>query len=420
MSSYTNIKKCRVCGHQNLINILSLGKINVVGFTTRAKKPIAIPLDLALCPKCHLLQLKQTTNPNLLWNAEYGYQSGINNTMKRELKSIINKAEHIIKLKKGDIVIDIGCNDGTLLNFYSKKQIYRVGYDPSHNVISIAHKLLEKYGEDRTILIPNFFSKEPFLKKFKKKAKIITAIAMFYDLDKPNKFLRDVYKCMDNEGMFIIQQNYLLGMLEQNAFDNILHEHLGYYSLTSLKYLMNKNNFEIFDVSKNNINGGSFRTYIRKKGAKVSSKNGLSRVKKMLSLEQKSGLINTKTYFNFAKNVNLLGKKLKDFIQSEVKKSKTVYVYGASTRGNTLLSYYKIDNKLITAAAERNPFKWGKITSGTNIPIISEEEARAQNPDYFLALPWYFKNEFLKREKEFLKRGGKFIFPLPKLEVVGI
>jgi SAM-dependent methyltransferase len=370
-----------------------------------------------LCNHCHLIQLKQTTKPELLWNAEYGYRSGINDTMRYELKSIALQAEQLTGLGQEDIVLDIGCNDGTLLDSYSNPNIIRVGYDPSHNVISIADQLLKKYGEDQYSLFTDFFTSLPYNNLFKKKAKVVTAIAMFYDLNDPNTFLKDVCEVLDDDGIFIIQQNYLMGMIQFNAFDNILHEHLEYYSLHSLSNLLKKHNLEVFDVLTNNINGGSFRTLIKKRGAKMKTSEGQENVAKMLKSEKAQGLINKNIYHEFAKNVKENGNRLKDFLTREVKRGKKIYVYGASTRGNTLLQYFGIDHSLVTAAAERNPYKWGKKTVGTNIPIVSETEARNARPDYFLALPWYFRNEFIKRERQYLSQGGKFIFPLPKFEV---
>lgn len=416
---YKKIVKCRSCGSRELKDILNLGRQSIVGFTIEKKKPILAPLVLTLCNNCKLLQLKHTTKPEFLWNEEYGYRSGVNKTMRNELKDIAQKAEELANLKPSDVVLDIGCNDGTLLDSYETDKIFRFGIDPSHNVVSLAFRTLEKYGEDNFSLTIDFFNKNVYQKSADKKAKIITAIAMFYDLDNPNKFLDDINKIMNDEGIFIIQQNYLVDMLNNNAFDNILHEHLEYYSLTSLINLLKKHSLEVFDVTTNNINGGSFRTFIKKSGSNISSQGGKERVDRMLKKEGQAGLLSAKTYENFAKRVKNIGEKLKNFLKKEVKKGKTVHVYGASTRGNSLLQFYGIDNKLIKAASERNPYKWGKITLGTNIPIISEKESRSLNPDYYLALPWYFRDEFLEREKDFLTSGGKFIFPLPKFEVVG-
>jgi NDP-4-keto-2,6-dideoxyhexose 3-C-methyltransferase len=415
--NFSKIKKCRACGSKKLLSIIHLGNQSVVGFYTQPQDSVKVPLELVLCQNCNLLQLRFTTNPTLLWNADYGYRSGVNQTMRNELKSIVRITEKMIKLKKGDIVLDIGCNDGTLLKYY-KNKVIRCGFDPSHNVISLAYNTLERFGEGNFHLVVDFFSNEPYSEKFDKKAKVITAIAMFYDLDNPNRFLKDVYQCMDDDGIFVIQQNYLPGMLSQNAFDNILHEHLEYYSLTSLEKLLKKHGFEVFDVTTNNINGGSFRTFVKKATSKISSHTGKNRVKNMLKKEAEEGLLEKETYLEFAKRIKNIGNELLAFIKNEVKKGKKIHVYGASTRGNTLLQHFGINNKLISAAAERNPYKWGKYTAATMIPIISEEKSRADKPDYFLALPWYFKKEFLQREKEFLKFGGKFIFPLPKFEVI--
>lgn len=414
MECYKNIKSCRSCGNPVLEEIISLGKINVPNFSSK-RRDIKIPLELVFCKKCKLLQLKQNTNPRLLWNENYGHLSGVNNQMKRELKEIVKETEKIIKLKKGDIVIDIGCNDGTLLSFYKDVGINLFGFDPSSNTIKIAKEKLVTLNKNKFLLINNFFNKIQFLEKINKKAKIITAIAMFYDLSDPNKFLKDVYNCLDENGIFVIQQNYLGKMLEQNAIDNIVHEHLEYYSLKSLNFILDKNGFEVFDIKFNNVNGGSFRTWIRKRGSSVGGSKHLKFIESIIKKEKH--LEKLETYKSFAKRASKNLNKIKDFLKNEIRKGKKIYIYGASTRGNTIISYLKLNNKLIKAATDKNPFKWGKTISGTDIPIISEDEARKEMPDYFLALPWYFKEEFIKREKDFIKKGGKFIFPLPKMEI---
>lgn len=423
--NYTTRENCRVCGSQ-FEDILTLGEQHLVGFTLpnmdvqirgegyshKEEKPIYVPLDLVLCKSCKLLQLKHTTNPKLLWNENYGYKSGVNETMRKELSSIVASTTAIKRLEDEDIVVDIGSNDGTLLDSYSNPNIIRVGYEPSRNVAALGDF---KKGK----LFIDFFNKIPFLQEFgKEKAKIVTAISCFYDLEDPNLFLEDVEAILDPEGVFVIQQNYLVGMLEQNAFDNIVHEHLEYYSLLSLENLLAQNNLEVLDVSQNNINGGSFRTYIRFKGAKIDVEGGMERVMAMRRKERELGLDKKDIYLKFASRVNELSTKLSTFINEEVAKGKTVYVYGASTRGSGLLQVAKLDSRQITAAAERNPFKWGRKCVGTNIEIISEEEARKAKPDYFLILPWFFLSEFLEREKEYLEQGGHFVVPLPEFKII--
>ena len=336
--------------------------------------------------------------------------------MRNELGDIAHSSEQIVNLKSNDIVVDIGCNDGTLLKSYTKDPI-RVGFDPSINVAKYTLDYFQTLPADKWSLFIDYFKKEPYLRRYpENSARVITAVAMFYDLDNPNKFLKDIKTCLHPKGVFVIQQNYLKGMLDQLAFDNVCHEHLGYYSLLSLEPLLKKNKLEVFDVSQNNINGGSFRTYIRHQGSEVGGEGESIQTNIMREDEKKAKLDQKKTYLNFAEKINYNGQRLKEFIDLENKKGKKIYVYGASTRGGTLLQFCGIDNTQIIAAAERNPDKWGRVMKSTGIPIVSEEEARSK-ADYFLVLPWFFKKEFLEREKEWLKKGGHFIFPLPKLEV---
>jgi len=242
---------------------------------------------------------------------------------------------------------------------------------------------------------------------------------MFYDLDDPNSFVRDIDRCLDDEGVWTLQMAYLPDKLKTNAFDETSAEHLGYYTLNTLQHLMNRNNLEVFDFETNNVNGGSLRAYIRKKGASVEGFNDAdSRLERKLAEEMELGLNDKRVYEEFATRVEHLKERTYNFIAGEVARGKKVYVYGASTKGNTLLQYYGLDKRLITAAAERNPAKYGRLIVGSHIPIIPEEDARA-DADYFLALPWHFIDTFVKREYEFLQRGGKFIAPLPELKVIG-
>lgn len=403
------IRKCLSCKNGNLINILSLGNLYLSDFLDEKDfgKISKYPLDLILCSNCYLLQIKNVTPQKKLYTENYGYFSGINQTMRDELADIVKKAINIVPIKKGDIVLDIGCNDGTLLKYYGDYAI-KVGFDP-------VKKFKKYFMKKNEVFINDYFNSRKFFKNFLgKKTKIITAISMFYDLKDPNKFLEDVKICLDPKGIFIIQQNYLGKMLELNAFDNIVHEHIEYYSLLSLTNLLERHGLEITDVFVNNINGGSFRTFISFKGIRKPS----PRVLKLLEEEKRQALHTRTPYFEFSKRIKHNMDKLSKFIIAEVKKGKRVYVYGASTRGNTLLQYAKLNNKLIEKAVERNPEKWGKIIASVGIPIISEEQARKEKPDYMLVLPWFFKKEFLRRERKYIKEGGHFIFPLPEFEII--
>ena len=406
MRKYKRIKKCRSCGSNKLTPILNLGKIYVSDFVASFSKRGKIPLELILCEDCNLLQLRHTTNPDLLYR-EYWYKSGINETIIADLKDIVSKVEEQVKLKEGDIVVDIGCNDGTLLRSYKTKGLKLVGFEPALNLIKEA-----KQGT--TKIIPNYFNFKFYRRYFNEhKAKVITSIAVFYDLDNPNKFVDDITKCLDKEGLWIIEMRYLPLMVQQNDIGNAVHEHLEYYSLISLEKLLEKHDLEIVDVELNDVNGGSLRAYIRfKDKIPIDSK-----VNELREQEKKAKLNTVEPYIKFAVRVNNIKKELYDFIKKEYNTGKKIYVYGASTKGNTMLQYFGIDHKLIEAAAERDSRKFGMKTIATEIPIISEEESR-KKADYFLILPWHFLDAFIKREKEFLSSGGKFIVPLPEFKVI--
>lgn len=414
------IHSCRVCGSEKLEPILSLGNLYVSDFLhdDETDKAVKAPLELVLCNAtdggCGLLQLKHTVSNEALYRS-YWYLSGTNKTMTDELQRIARMAESLISLKSGDLVLDIGANDGTLLRGYETKRVIRVGFEPAKNLAKFNREETDKIFDD-------FFNFAAFQKEFGgAKAKIITAIAMFYDLDDPSGFVGDVAKCLDKDGVFIVQMSYLSLMLEKNEVGNVCHEHLEYYSLFSLENLLSRHNLEVFDVELNEINGGSFRIYIKHKygGGSINIKSGSEkRVLNLRKSEKTLGLDEKNAYDDFVKRINLLRGKTREFIKNETAKGRKVYVYGASTKGNTLLQYYDLCYPLIMAAAERNHLKWGKKTVGTKIPIVSEEEARKDNPDYFLILPWHFLDEFVKREAEYLKKGGKFIIPMPEFKII--
>ncbi len=405
---------CRVCNHEPLEDIISLGRQSLINFIDSPSDEIySAPLDLVMCNKikggCGLVQLRHTVPADLLYK-QFWYRSGVNQSMRDALQDVVTKAKKLVKLGPDDIVIDIGSNDSTLLRFFLIKDLTLVGFEPATNLMDEARKGTTKIFND-------FFNYPIFKKEFsEKKAKVITSISMFYDLEEPNKFVNDLVKMLDDEGICIIQMNYLLTMLENNAFDNIVHEHLEYYSLKSLENLLKKHDLVIFDVELNDINGGSIRTYIKHKNCEKYSIN--ERVSKLRNEEDDFGLEGKKPYREFVKRINNIRKKTFNFIKNECENGKNIFVYGASTRGSTLLQFFNLDNKYINAAADRNPNKFGKTIVGTGIPIISEQEARERKPDYFLVLPWYFIDEFIPREGKFLKTGGKFIVPLPSFQII--
>ena len=337
---------CRVCDNNNLKHIISLGNQHLVDFLEDddEKKTVA-PLELSLCNKsqggCGLLQLQHTVPPDLLYR-RFWYKSGVNQTIRNDLEDIVSSAEKLCMLNDQDFVIDIGANDGTLLRFYKNRSLNLVGFEPATNLMDDA-----KIGN--TEIINNYFNSNDFIEKFgSNKAKVITSISMFYDLEKPNDFVRDLSKILSKDGVWILQMNYLVTMLQNNAFDNIVHEHLEYYSLQSLEYLLSKHDLEVFDISFNNINGGSIRTYIKHKDCtKFSITDSVQETRQS---EKNLGLDDEKPYLDFANSIKNQKTQTYDFIKNEVNNNKIIHVYGASTRGNTLLQYYGLNSDLIKAS----------------------------------------------------------------------
>ncbi len=391
---------CRLCNSPDLEDIFSLGNLYISTFVAKKDEGIKAPLDLALCNKCSLLQLRHTAPMELMYSRYYWYRSGVTDTMRVALRNITEEIESIVGLKSGDVVLDIGANDGTLLKTYSQEGLKKVGCEPADN-------LIELLREETEFSIHDFWNADSYNQLAKNhgfgKAKVITAIGMFYDMEDPNQFVADITKVLAEDGVFVAQLMCLRPMLEKNDLGNICHEHLEYYSLESLKYLFEKNGLEMFKLEENSVNGGSYRIFCRHlKDGGIPFEESYTRA----------------DYQAFFDRIEKNKKKCVDFIKEEVSSGKSVYVYGASTKGNTILQYYGLDHNWIKAAAERSPEKWGKFTVGTQIPIVSEEEARAARPDYFLVLPWAFFDEFYVRETAWRQTGGKFIVPLPDFRVV--
>ncbi len=408
-----------MCGFSQLTPIFSLGDLYVSDFATETTaEHIKAPLELVLCNEheggCGLLQLKHTVDNEQMYR-NYWYRSGMNATMTSELNGIASSVATIAGLKSGDAVIDIGANDGVLLRGYQIPGLRTIGFEPARNLIKYA-------SQGTTQIINDFFNATAWKSSYgSQKAQAITAIAMFYDLEDPNAFVADVAECLDSAGVFVIQMSYLPLMLSQNAFDNICHEHLEYYSLLSLENLLRRHKLEVFDVQLNEINGGSFRVYICHADARHNIKAPIGadiRVASLRAYEHELGLSDRAVYDAFAERINALKTQVCSFINQERDKGKKVYVYGASTKGNTLLQFFNLNHTIIPAAAERNTDKWGKKTIATMIPIISEEQARQEKPDYFLVLPWHFIDEFVRRENQYLLAGGKFIVPCPEYKII--
>tara|TARA_B100000963_G_scaffold337769_1_gene334054 strand:+ start:272 stop:1489 length:1218 start_codon:yes stop_codon:yes gene_type:complete len=403
------IKQCRNCKSKKLITLFSLGNLCFTGKFSSLKDNIKKkPVTVVLCKSCELVQLAHNYNLKYLYGPDYGYRTGINRTMTDHVKKITQTLAKKTSLKKNDLVLDIASNDGTLLNSY-KKNIIKFGVDP------ILNKYKKNYKKIR-YSISGFFSASKVREKTKKKFKIISALSVFYDLLNPNKFLRDVKTLLLPEGVFLLEFADLASIIKYKMFDTICHEHLEYYSSKVIINLVKKNDLRVFDIKQNFINGSSKQYYICHRNSKIKSNSKI--IKKTLMSESKLKLNTVKTFKKFIQKINLLKTRLNNKIKYIRRNNQSIHCYGASTKGNVLLQYFNIDNKKISFAAERNKNKYGLVTPGSKIKIISEENSRKMKPDYYLVLPWHFKKEILKREKNSLRTGTKFIFPLPNFEII--
>ncbi|OIQ19520.1 MAG: hypothetical protein BM556_03285 [Bacteriovorax sp. MedPE-SWde] len=412
MKEYTTRESCRLCSSKKMDLVMDFGTHFVSNFVEEedhSEYPQA-PLVLIFCDKCKLVQLEHTAPQELLYRRFYWYRSGVTDTMKKALRNITEEIESLVKLNSGDVVLDIGSNDGTLLRQYSDKSIVTVGVEPAKNLAAEGAKGVNTF-------ISDFWTKKVYDENVYKKAKVITAIGMFYDLEEPNQFISDIEKCLDDEGVFVSQLMCLHNMIETNDVGNINHEHLEYYTFESLRYLFENNGLKIDDITVNDTNSQSYRIYASKKGSSFTPNPGAQeRITSVIKMEEKyQSIEGIKEFFD---EVAKEKEKCVSFIESEVAKGKKVWVYGASTKGNTILQYYGLDSRHLEGAAERSPEKWGKYTIGTKIMCHSEEVARKEQPDYFLVLPYTFIKEMYVREKDWRESGGKFIVPLPKFEVL--
>lgn len=406
------VHACRACLSDDLDMVLSIGTQSLSAFVLPNQVPRRGPLELLLCHNCGLVQLGHIYPGDWLYTW-YGYRSGTNGMMVTALGSLADSVASLAPLEHGDSVLDIGSNDGTLLRHFTVPKLRRIGFDPAKNLGPIAKEGLDLFVND-------YFTAEamaPYVEQHGH-MKAVTAAAVFYLLEEPVKFLEDVRTVLDPDGLLVIQMNYLPTMLARNGYDNIVHEHQTYYSLSSLIDTLRRGGFHALDVSTNEVNGGSFRVWCAPTGSTRTIPGGAERLGAMLAREAGMNLESKATYGAFGKRLRRLRDDLRSVIEHVVSQGKRVYVYGASTRGLAIMEYCQLDHDLITGAAERNTDKWGRSYGSTNIPCVSEEDARVM-ADYFLVLPHHFLPNFVEREADWLKRGGIFIVPLPELRLVG-
>ena len=411
-NEYTVITKCRICSNNSVNEILKLEPqyIATTFVTDNENNPMAkikIPLTLILCKKCGLVQLKETVRPDLLYK-NYFYRTAINETMKRDLQDVVNYAVENVKTESNDVVVDIGANDCTMVSMYPD-HLKRFGIEPATNID------WSNVSESITV-VNDYFSKDIVLKATNyKKAKIISATAMFYDFDDPNVVTKDIKDILHEDGVCVIQVSYLLDTIRDMNFYDVVHEHLEYYSLKSINYLMERNGLKVIDATTNFVNGGSLRVLVTHKDSRRPKSK---RYQEILDEEEKWNLEELDTYVQYEHKIKDIIKKSRKFIVNEIENGGTVIGLGASTKGNVLLQICRIGKDLLPYISDRNKEKVGLRTLGTDIEIISEEKARKINPSAMLVIPWNFKEEILSREQNFIRNGGKMLFLMPKPYIV--
>lgn len=403
---------CRLCGSEALEQVLNLGEQALTGvFPASMGEEVPVgPLRLLWCRSCTLLQLAHSFDPKELYGKNYGYRSGLNASMVQHLEREARSLEALVGLAPGDVVLDIGSNDGTLLRSYETERLRRIGIDPT------AAKFAEYYPPD-AVVAADFFSAARFHELSDQPARIVTSLAMFYDLEDPVAFARDVRDCLADEGVWHFEQAYLPAMLRSTAYDTVCHEHLEYYSLATVRQILEEVDLDIVDVRFNRVNGGSFGVTATHPGSRISARRGL--IDWATAHEARVGLDTEAPYRDFEARVSQHRQDLLELVGTLRSEGATLLGYGASTKGNVILQFCGFTGSEIDAIAEVNPDKFGRVTPGSRIPIVSEDEARQRRPDYMIVFPWHFRDGIVSREEEFLRSGGRLIFPLPEIEILG-
>jgi cyclopropane fatty-acyl-phospholipid synthase-like methyltransferase len=392
--------------------VLDLGEQALTGFFPRSVDEVVptAPLQLAWCSACTLLQLAHSFDPGELYGENYGYRSGLNASMVEHLARKARGLETMVGLTPGDVVLDIGSNDGTLLARYATERLRRIGIDPT------AAKFAEFYPED-ALVAADFFTAARFRELSDAPARIITSIAMFYDLESPVAFARDVRDCLAADGVWHFEQSYMPQMLRSTAYDTVCHEHLEYYSLVTVQRILEEAGLGIVEVSFNRVNGGSFAVTAAHRGSSFVRRDSL--IGWFASQEEGLELHTEAPFRKFEERVHRHRVALVDLLGSLRSDGARVLGYGASTKGNVLLQFCGFTSADIEAIGEVNADKFGHVTPGSSIPIVSEAEMRERQPDFLIVFPWHFRDSVIAREEEFLRTGGRLIFPLPEIEILG-
>lgn len=409
------VDSCRICDNQDLLPVLDLGLQAVTSVFPRSRDQVVptVPLELVKCSPsgCGLVQLRHTTDLDLMYgHGGYGYRSSIRPYMVNHLHGIVDQVTDLVDLGAGDLVVDIGSNDATLLRGYPTGGPELVGFDPNGD------QFRDRYPT-HVDLVADYFSRKAFAERYgARRAKVVTSIAMFYDLPRPVEFVQDIYDILDEDGVWISEQAYLPSMLDKVAYDAICHEHLEYYALRQFEWMAGQVGFTVIRAEFTPVHGGSLRlTMAKGTGHYPVYEAGLATIRRG---EEKVALDTMVPFEQFASRARAHRDGLREFLDTSRAAGKLTLGYGASTKGNVLLQYCGLSVRELPSIGEVNADKAGCFTPGTGIPIVSEEEAKSHNPDQLLVLPWGYRDSFIEREHRFLTNGGTLVFPLPELDLV--
>jgi hypothetical protein len=409
LSVVEKVINCRSCGSTAMINVIDLGAQSLTGIFPRATEndPSFEPLVLLRCTECDLVQLAHNFDADLMYGDNYGYRSGLNKSMVLHLKETAKYLMSLSGPMHEKAILDIGSNDGTFLSFFRDQDVTSVGCDPTI-------KKFANYYEPGIIKIEDFFP-SPKVNELGLKFKIVTSIAMYYDLEDPIKFTQAIENILEDEGLWYFELSYLPLMIKNNAYDTICHEHLEYYSLKSINYILSKSKLKIIDARLNEVNGGSIAVVV----AKIDSKKVVSeRYLDLLSQEDSFFREKDKVFKLFETGVLSHRDELKEFLRELISAGNEVWAIGASTKGNVLLQFCGLTSSDIKGVSEINPDKFGCVTPGSRIPIVPESDIPHNKKTYAVVLPWHFKENIIEREKDFILSGGTLIFPLPEIVLV--
>jgi len=412
VTTYTTITRCRACGGAELRSVFALGEQALTGVFPRSPNAAITrgPVELVRCAAatgCGLVQLRQSYDASEMYGENYGYRSGLNASMVRHLQSKVASIESLGVLRDGDVIVDIGANDSTTLSAYTAGKYRLLGVDPTG-------EKFRRFYPPHVELLPDFFSAAKLRGLLGgRSARVITAFSMFYDLEDPVAFARDVASLLEPDGVLVLEQSYLPAMLRTNSFDTICHEHLEFYALKQVAWILERAGLRVLDASLNDVNGGSISVVAGL--ATGPQQPATARIDQLLADERALGLDTEAPYEAFRARVDVARQKLMTFLNDARASGKRVAGIGASTKGNVLLQYFGVDRSLLPVIGEVNPDKFGAFTPGTGIPLESEDAVLASNPDYLLVLPWHFRAFFEKSEKF---RGRALVFPLPEFAVV--